>query len=171
MIVGGGLKCQGRIVLQSASLFEGPASSGAECREQTIIRTRHPREVALNGLGSQRTCALRWTRFRRWPGVRVPMDEFFHRRWLEYAGLSAEEAADWSWTVALHPEDRERLTDYWRQVLASGEAGEIEARLRRYDQEFRWFLFRAEPLRNELGDIIRWCCRTLLACDESYSPP
>ena len=82
--------------------------------------------------------------------------EFFNRRWLEYAGLSAEEAADWGWTVALHPEDRERLTDYWRQVLASGEPGEIEARLRRYDGEFRWFLFRAEPLRNELGDIIRW---------------
>ena len=82
--------------------------------------------------------------------------EFFNQRWLEYAGLSAEEAADWSWTVALHPEDRERLTHYWRQVLASGEAGEIEARLRRYDGEFRWFLFRAEPLRNDLGDIIRW---------------
>jgi GAF domain-containing protein len=40
--------------------------------------------------------------------------------------------------------------------LASGEAGEIEARLRRYDGEFRWFLFRAEPLRDEFGQIIRW---------------
>jgi GAF domain-containing protein len=40
--------------------------------------------------------------------------EFFNRRWLDYAGLSAEEAADWGWTVALHPEDRARLMDYWR---------------------------------------------------------
>jgi len=82
--------------------------------------------------------------------------EFFNRRWLDYAGLTAEETADWGWTVALHPEDRERLTNYWRQLLASGEAGELEARLRRYDGEFRWFLFRAEPLRNDLGEIIRW---------------
>jgi formate hydrogenlyase transcriptional activator len=82
--------------------------------------------------------------------------EFFNRRWLDYAGLSAEEASDWGWTVALHPEDRGRFTDYWRQLLASGEAGEIEARLRRFDGEFRWFLFRAEPLRDDLGDIIRW---------------
>ena len=82
--------------------------------------------------------------------------EFFNRRWLDYAGLSSEEAADWGWTVAVHPEDCKRLTDYWQQVLVSGEPGEIEARLRRYDGEYRWFLFRAEPLRNEFGEIIRW---------------
>jgi PAS domain S-box-containing protein len=48
--------------------------------------------------------------------------EFFNRRWLDYSGLSAEEAADWGWTVALHPEDRDRLTDYWRHLLASSPA-------------------------------------------------
>src|SRR5713226_2368712 len=58
--------------------------------------------------------------------------EFFNRRWLDYAGLSAEEASDWGWTVALHPEDRGRLVDYWQSLLASGETGEIEARLRRF---------------------------------------
>ena len=82
--------------------------------------------------------------------------EFFNRRWLDYAGLSAEEASDWGWTVALHPEDRDRLMDYWRQLLASGEAGESEARLRRFDGEYRWFLFRAGPLRNDSGKIVKW---------------
>jgi PAS domain S-box-containing protein len=82
--------------------------------------------------------------------------EFFNRRWLDYAGLSAEEAADWGWTVALHPEDRARLMDYWRYVLASGETGEIEACLRRFDGEFRWFLFRASPLRNDSGKVVKW---------------
>jgi PAS domain S-box-containing protein len=82
--------------------------------------------------------------------------EFFNRRWLDYAGLSAEEASDWGWTVALHPEDRDRLMDYWRHLLASGEAGEIEARLRRFDAEYRWFLFRASPLRNDSGRIVKW---------------
>jgi len=82
--------------------------------------------------------------------------EFFNRRWLDYAGLSAEEASDWGWTVALHREDRARLTDYWRRLLASGEAGEIEARLRRFDGEFRWFLFRTSPWRDGSGQVVKW---------------
>jgi PAS domain S-box-containing protein len=82
--------------------------------------------------------------------------EFFNRRWLDYAGLSLEEAADWGWTAAVHPEDRPRLIDYWRHVLASGETGEIEGRLHRFDGEYRWFLFRASPLRNESGKIVKW---------------
>src|SRR5260370_10013049 len=79
--------------------------------------------------------------------------EFLNRRWLDYTGLSAGEAADWGWTVALHPEDRARLMDYWQHLLASGEAGEIEARLRRYDGAYRWFLFRAGPGRNSPGEL------------------
>jgi PAS domain S-box-containing protein len=82
--------------------------------------------------------------------------EFFNRRWLDYAGLSAEEAADWGWTAALHPDDLNRLADYWRSILASGESGEIEARLRRFDGAHRWFLFRASPLLDESGNIVKW---------------
>ena len=70
--------------------------------------------------------------------------EFLNRRWLDYTGLSTEEASDWGWAAALHTEDRDRLMDFWRCLLTSGEAGEIEARLRRYDGEYRWFLFRIE---------------------------
>src|SRR6201998_1124524 len=82
--------------------------------------------------------------------------KFFNQRWLDYTGLSAEQARDSGWTVALHPEDRSRLMDYWGRLLATGEAGEIEARLRRYDGEYRWFLFRAEPVRDHHGNIFKW---------------
>ena len=82
--------------------------------------------------------------------------EFLNRRWLDYTGLSAEEASDWGWTAALHTEDRDRLMDFWRRLLDSGETGEIEARLRRYDGEYRWFLFRAEPVRDNHGNIFKW---------------
>src|SRR5437867_8892025 len=44
----------------------------------------------------------------------------------------------------------------WRERLTSGEPGEIEARLRRYDGVFRWFLIRVEPFRDETGKLIRW---------------
>src|SRR6202049_4714050 len=81
--------------------------------------------------------------------------EFLNRRWLDYAGLSAEEASDLGWTVALHAEERDKLMDFWRYLLASGEAGEIEARLRRFDGDYRWFLFRVEPVRDNHGDILK----------------
>jgi formate hydrogenlyase transcriptional activator len=82
--------------------------------------------------------------------------EFFNRRWLDYCGLSSEEALGWGWTSALHADDLNRLADYWRSILASGESGEIEARLRRFDGVHRWFLFRASPLRDEAGNIVQW---------------
>jgi hypothetical protein len=56
--------------------------------------------------------------------------DFFNQRWPDYAGLSAEEARDWGWIVALHPDDLNGLVDYWRSVVDSGEPGEMEARLR-----------------------------------------
>src|ERR1700726_1167656 len=82
--------------------------------------------------------------------------EFLNRRWLDYTGLSIEAASDWGWTAALHTEDRDRVIDCWRHLLDSGEAGEMEGRLRRHDGEYRWFLFRAEPLRDESGNIFKW---------------
>jgi PAS domain S-box-containing protein len=82
--------------------------------------------------------------------------EFFNMRWLDYTGLTLDEARDWGWVVAIHPEDFISLGDTWRTIVASGEPGEAEARLRRSDGEYRWFLFRAVPLRDETGRIVRW---------------
>jgi PAS domain S-box-containing protein len=82
--------------------------------------------------------------------------DFFNQRWLDYTGLSAEQALDWGWTVALHPDDLNGLVDYWRSVLASGEPGEIEGRLRRFDGAYRWFLFRATPAFDNDGRVVRW---------------
>src|SRR5712671_7733231 len=82
--------------------------------------------------------------------------DFFNQRWLDYTGLSAEEARDWGWTVVLHSDDLNRLVDYWRSVLASGEPGEIEGRLRRSDGVYRWFLFRATPSFDNDGEVVKW---------------
>jgi len=82
--------------------------------------------------------------------------EFFNQHYLDYVGLTAEQALGWGWMVAVHPDDVDNLTVSWRLILASHEPGEIETRLRRCDGEYRWFLFRVNPLRNEYGGIIRW---------------
>jgi PAS domain S-box-containing protein len=82
--------------------------------------------------------------------------DFFNQRWLEYTGLATEQARDWGWTVALHPDDVNGLVDYWRSVLDSGEPGEMEARLRRFDGVYRWFLFRATPSFDADGRVVKW---------------
>jgi PAS domain S-box-containing protein len=82
--------------------------------------------------------------------------EFFNQRWLEYTGLTAAQARGAGWAAALYPNDREGLLDFWGALLAAGRAGEFEARLRRFDGECRWFLFRATPSLDGNGKIVKW---------------
>jgi formate hydrogenlyase transcriptional activator len=82
--------------------------------------------------------------------------EFVNQRWREYAGLSAEESQGWGWQTAIHPEDLPSLMERQRELLRSGEPGDIEARMRRHDGVFRWFLIRFEPFRDETGKITMW---------------
>src|ERR1700757_1845225 len=80
--------------------------------------------------------------------------EFLNRRWFEYTGLSKEAVRDWS--IAIHPDDLPRVLDVWQKLAAAGEPGELEARLRRFDGVYRWFLFRFEPFFDALGNVIKW---------------
>jgi PAS domain S-box-containing protein len=82
--------------------------------------------------------------------------EYLNKRWIEYTGLTLQEASGWGWQAAVCPEDLPRLLDYWKSILASGQAGEIEARLRRFDGTYRWFLFRGVPLHDESGNLVKW---------------
>ena len=83
-------------------------------------------------------------------------NEFRNQRWLDYTGLTIEEARGWGWKVAIHPDDLPRVLDVWQGLLVSGKSGELEARLRRADGVYRWFLFRVEPLRDPQGTIVKW---------------
>lgn len=83
--------------------------------------------------------------------------EFLNRCWLEYTGMTAELAAGSGWVEAIHPEDRQRLLEHWQSCLASSTAVDVEGRMRRYDGAYRWFLFRANPLRDPAGRVFRWC--------------
>jgi formate hydrogenlyase transcriptional activator len=91
-----------------------------------------------------------------WSAAADGSAEFFNRRWLEYAGFSSDQAQGFGWTTALHPEDLNGVVDYWRGLLATGKPGEIEARLRRFDGEYHWFLFRATPSFDDNGKLTKW---------------
>jgi PAS domain S-box-containing protein len=82
--------------------------------------------------------------------------DFTNRHWLDFTGLSEEEGRGWGWGKAIHPDDLNELVKYWQSRLADGAPVDTEARMRRFDGEYRWFLFRANPLRDESGNIVRW---------------
>jgi PAS domain S-box-containing protein len=82
--------------------------------------------------------------------------EFFNQHFVDFVGLSAEQAGNWGWTAAVHPEDLNEVRATWQHITGSELPGEGEVRLRRHDGEYRWFLFRANPLRDEKGNIVKW---------------
>jgi PAS domain S-box-containing protein len=81
--------------------------------------------------------------------------DFLNQPALDYTGLSFDQA-ETGWPRAFHPDDKKGMLVKWSTIRASGMPGELEARLRRFDGEYRWFLFRAVPLRNEQGNIVKW---------------
>jgi len=81
-----------------------------------------------------------------------------NRGWLEYTGLSPEEASASGWEKTIHPDDLNRITERWRASETTGQPLDYEARLRRgSDGVYRWFLIRAVPVRDNRGKIVKWC--------------
>jgi PAS domain S-box-containing protein len=85
--------------------------------------------------------------------------DFLNQHFREYTGLSLEDGLGWGWMNAFHPDDR--LMEEWRAALAAGKPFGKEARLRRADGQYRWFLIRAVPLRDEQGNIVKWYGTTI----------
>src|SRR4029077_14171710 len=77
--------------------------------------------------------------------------DFLSKRWLDYSGLSLEQYVKEP-TGPIHPEDIPRALEKWRANIAVGELFEDEMRLRRVDGEYRWFLVRTVPFRDEQGN-------------------
>ena len=82
--------------------------------------------------------------------------EFLNQRWCDYTGISLAESLGIGWTSRIHPDDAPALGAYWHGLLAAGQPGSFEARLRRCDGVYRWFLIRAVPLLDGAGRVIRW---------------
>jgi formate hydrogenlyase transcriptional activator len=82
--------------------------------------------------------------------------EFLNKPWHDYTGLSPDSAKDKGYLAAFRPEDRENGIDKCRQLMSETGPAETELQLRRHDGVYRWFLVRAEPLRDDKGQIIRW---------------
>jgi PAS domain S-box-containing protein len=91
-----------------------------------------------------------------WSALPDGSTDFLNQQYLELVGMTLEQARGSGWSAAVHPDDLAALAAKWQAILASEQPGEAEARLRRTDGEYRWFLFRVNPLRDETGRIVKW---------------
>jgi len=83
--------------------------------------------------------------------------ELVNRRWSEYTGLGLDEARGAEWQAAVNPDDLPALLECWRSILASGQPGEMEARVRRFDGQYRWVRVQCSPMFDDAGRILKWC--------------
>lgn len=116
-----------------------------------------PAEDESHGSGTNLTLTINTIPVLAWSSGTDGRADFLNAHYLQYVGMSAEQALGWGWAAAVHPEDVASLTATWQRILESRLPGEAEARIRRYDGTYRWFMLRAYPLHDDRGEIVRWC--------------
>jgi PAS domain S-box-containing protein len=122
----------------------------------TDIEDRKKAEEALQSSERNLSLIINTMPTLAWSARPDGFTEFFNQHYLDYVGLPLEELQGWGWTVAVHPEDTDALSNVWHSIMAAGKPGEAEARLRGFDGHYRWFLFRACPMRDQSGKIVKW---------------
>jgi len=81
---------------------------------------------------------------------------WYNRRWFDYTGTTLPEMEGWGWTKVHHPDHADRIVESFGRCVRAGVAWEDQFPLRSKTGEYRWFLSRAMPIRDESGTIVRW---------------
>ncbi|MEG5032960.1 PAS domain-containing protein [Microcoleus sp. AT3-D2] len=82
---------------------------------------------------------------------------WYNQRWFDYTGTTLEEMQGWGWQQVHHPEHLDRVVAKFRRCIEIAEPWEDTFPLRGKDGSYRWFLSRAVPIRDDQGNVLRWC--------------
>jgi diguanylate cyclase (GGDEF)-like protein/PAS domain S-box-containing protein len=83
-------------------------------------------------------------------------DDFFNRKCFDYTGLTLDQMRGTGWKDIVHPDDMGDCFLKWQTALRTGEPYDVEYRLRAKDGSYRWFLGRANPVRDGEQNIVKW---------------
>ena len=81
---------------------------------------------------------------------------WYNARWYTYTGTTPEQMQGWGWKSVHDPETLPHVMEQWQASIASGDPFAMETPLRGNDGSFRWFLTRVIPVRDSLGNVVRW---------------
>jgi PAS domain S-box-containing protein len=82
--------------------------------------------------------------------------DYYNRRWYDFTGRPEGTGGDSRWADVVHPDDLKESLARWHSAITSGDAYEIEYRLKRKEGDYRWYLTRALPVRDRAATITRW---------------
>src|SRR5229473_691514 len=82
--------------------------------------------------------------------------EYLNQRILDFTGVRLEDLVGFGWANVLHPQDVQRTKNAWLHSIETGEPCDVDQRVRRFDNIYRWFRTNAQPLRDRSGRVIRW---------------
>ncbi|HLG84590.1 MAG TPA: AAA family ATPase [Bradyrhizobium sp.] len=135
------LASQAAISIENAQLFQEVREAQEEAR-----RAGHEFRLAFDMIPAQ-----------AWRASAEGGIEFANKRWHDYTGIPQDGSSlEETRPQIMHPDDLEKIMATWRSMLETGLPGEVEARIRRHDGEYRRFLLRASPMRDDSGRIIKW---------------
>ncbi len=120
-----------------------------------VLERARARQAVREGEERFRTLADNMSQF-AWMADPTGWIFWYNRRWYEYTGTTFDEMQGWGWTQVHHPEHVERVRAKFKSHVDAGKTWEDIFPLRGRDGEYRWFLSRAVPIRDESGEIVRW---------------
>ncbi|MBV9267343.1 MAG: PAS domain-containing protein [Acidobacteriaceae bacterium] len=77
-------------------------------------------------------------------------------RFSAYTRRTADELRGWGWLDVVHPEDRPGMEAVWMESVRTAAPYEVEYRLQRFDGEYRWFVARGVPIKDDVGQVVQW---------------
>jgi PAS domain S-box-containing protein len=128
---------------------------GVVCYFRDISAQVQARETIAESEERFRTLADHMSQF-AWTAAADGWINWYNRRWYDYTGTTLEEMQGWGWEKVHHPDHVARVVKSWKRSHATGEPWEDTFPLRSRDGEYRWFLSRAVPIRDEHNSIVRW---------------
>lgn len=81
---------------------------------------------------------------------------WYNQRWHDYTGTRAEQMAGDGWSIAYDARYLPPMLQGWKAALRDGTPFEMEFPIRGADGQYRWFLTRANPVRDRGGQLLRW---------------
>lgn len=81
---------------------------------------------------------------------------WYNQRWFDYTGTTRPEMNGWGWQKLLHPDHMQGVMARMRHCFETGADWEDTFLLRSAGGNYRWFLSRAQPIRDEHGTVVRW---------------
>jgi diguanylate cyclase (GGDEF)-like protein/PAS domain S-box-containing protein len=90
-----------------------------------------------------------------WMGAPDGSTEYLNRHGTIYAGLTGQPSSE-DWVALIHPDDGHRVALAWEDATRTRASYSVDYRLRRQDGDYRWHTFRAVPICDEVGAVVRW---------------